>query len=345
MMNPAPKIITTAPALFHSPCRSRRVLIICAAGLAALASVATALAADDYPTKAIKVVVPVQPGFTTDAVARIVAEKLQMKLGKPVVVENRAGGAGGNVGTEAVARSTPDGYTLLVASPGPLAINKYLYPKLAFDPTEFVPISLLASAVNVLVVRADSPIKSVRDLITYAKANPGKLSYASGGAGTTQHLATELLKSQGGNLDIFHVPYKGSAPAMQGFLQGQGDIMFAELGSTLPHIKSGKLRAIAVGGTTRNQAVPDVPTMSETLPGFVTTAWYGLVAPPKTPPAIAAMLSSAVAEIVKDPDVNARLRNMNLQPAGSTPAELATLVREEGDRWGKVIRAAKITVE
>jgi tripartite-type tricarboxylate transporter receptor subunit TctC len=319
--------------------------MICAAALGVLGLPAVATAASDYPEKLIKIVVPVQPGFTTDAVARIVAEKLQLKFGKAVVVENRAGGAGGNVGTESVARAAPDGYTLLVAAPGPLAINKFLYPKLAFDPTEFVPISLLASAVNVLVVRTDSPIKSVRDLITYAKANPGKLSYASGGAGTTQHLASELLKSQGGGLDIFHVPYKGAAPAMQGFLQGQGDIMFAELGSTLPQIKTGRLRAIAVGGTSRSPSLPDVPTLSETLPGFVTTAWYGLVAPPKTPPAIASMLSAAVAEIVKDPDVNSKLRNMNLQPAGSTPAELASLVREEGERWGKVIRAAKITIE
>jgi tripartite-type tricarboxylate transporter receptor subunit TctC len=293
----------------------------------------------------IKVIVPVQPGFTTDAVTRIIAEKLQVKLGKPVVVENKAGGAGGNVGTEAAFRSPPDGYTLLVAAAGPLAVNKFLYPKLAFDSAEFVPISLLASAVNVLVVRPDSPIKSVRDLITYAKANPGKLAYASGGPGTSQHLATELLKSQGGGLEITHIPYRGAAPAMLGFLQGQGDIMFAELGSTLPHIKSGKLRAIAVGGTSRNPALPDVPTMSETLPGFVTTAWYGLVAPPKTPPAIASMLSTAVAEIVKDPEVNSKLRNMYLQPAGSTPAELATHIREEGDRWSKVIRTAKITAE
>jgi tripartite-type tricarboxylate transporter receptor subunit TctC len=226
-----------------------------------------------------------------------------------------------------------------------LSINKFLYPKLGFDPTEFVPISLIASSVNVLVVRPDSPIKSVRDLIDRAKSKPGALSYASGGAGTTQHLATELLKSQAGGLEILHVPYKGAAPAMQGFLQGQADIMFAELGSTLPHITTGKLRAIAVGSASRSPSLPNVATMSETLPGFVSTAWYGLVAPPKTPPAIASKLSAAIVEIVKQPEVRAKLLSMNVQPIGSTPAELARLVQDEGERWGKVIRAAKISVE
>lgn len=212
-------------------------------------------------------------------------------------------------------------------------------------PAEFVPISLIASAVNVLVVRPESPIKSVQDLIDSSKSKPGALSYASPGPGTTQHLAIELLKSLAGGLDIVHVPYKGAAPAMQGFLQGQADFIIAELGSTLPHIKAGKLRPIAVGGASRNSSLPEVPTISETLPGFLSTAWYGLVAPPKTPPAIASLISSAVAEILKEPEVNARLLSMNLQPIGSTPAEMARFVHEEGERWGIVIRTAKISIE
>jgi tripartite-type tricarboxylate transporter receptor subunit TctC len=275
----------------------------------------------------------------------MISEKLRVKLGEAVIVENRAGGAAGNVGAEYVAHASPDGYTLLFAAPGPLSINKYLYQRLGFDPSEFVPISLVASAVNVLLVRGDAPFKSIQDVVKYAKANPGVLSYASGGSGTTQHLATELLKSQASGLDMLHVPYKGAAAAMNGFVQGQGDIMFAELGNSMPNITAGRVRAIAVGSPTRNPSMPDVPAISETLPGFVSTAWYGLVAPPKTPPAIAAGLSAAVAEIMKLPEVITRLRSMHILPIGSTPAEMTKFVREESDRWGKVIRTAKIGLE
>ena len=345
----AKTVLRTAAAGAPFPCSpltaSRRSFLLRGAAMSGLAFSPWASASTGYPSKPIRIVVPVAPGFATDFLARLLSENLRVKLGEAVIVENRAGGAAGNVGAEYVARAAPDGYTLLFAAPGPLSINKFLYQKLGFDPSEFVPISLVASAINVLVVRADAPFKSIQDVVKYAKANPGALSYASGGSGTTQHLAAELLKSQAGGLNMLHVPYKGAAAAMNGFVQGQGDIMFAELGNSMPNINAGRVRAIAVGSPARNASMPDVPTVSEALPGFVSTAWYGLVAPPKTPPAIAATLSAAVAEIMKLPEVTAKLRNMHILPIGSTPAEMAKFVREESDRWGKVIRAAKIGVE
>jgi len=323
---------------------TRRAILMSAAAAGAYALPNFAAAANDYPNRPIRIVVPVAPGFATDFLARMLAEGLRVKMNHTFVVENRAGGAAGNVGAESVARAAPDGYTLLFAAPGPLSINKFLYPKLGFDPAEFVPISLVASAVNVLLVRPDSPIKTVRDLISQAKARPGALSYASGGAGTTQHLAFELLKSQTG-VDILHVPYKGAAAAMNGFIQGQGDLFIAELGNSMPHIKEGRVRAIAVASKSRMPSLPDVPTMAETLPGFISTPWYGLVAPAKTPPAIATKLSAAVADVMKQPDVVGRLQGMSILPIGSTPAEMGKFVQEEGDRWGKLIRSAKIGVE
>ena len=301
-------------------------------------------AQSDYPSRPIKLVVPVAPGFATDYLARVLAEKLRVGMNATIVVENRAGGAGGNVGSEYVARAKPDGYTLLFASPGPLTINKFLYPKLGFDPAEFVPISVVASAQNVLLVRASSPFKTLREIISHAKAKPGELSYASGGAGTTQHLAVEMLKSQAG-LDILHVPYKGSSAAMSGFVQGQADLFVAELGNSMPFIRDGRVRAIAVGSAKRMPALPDVPTMAETLPGFTTSAWYGLVAPPGTPANIAAKLSAAASEALKQPDVVARLQGMMIVPIGGTPAEMASFTQEESARWGQLIRTAKIAVD
>lgn len=317
----------------------RRALALCA-----VAAPAYGAAQSDYPSRPIKLIVPVAPGFATDYIARLLAESLRVGMNATIVVENRAGGAGGNVGSEYAARAKPDGYTLLFASPGPLTINKFLYPKLGFDPAEFVPISVVASAQNVLLVRAASPFKNLREIISHAKANPGALSYASGGAGTTQHLAVEMIKSQAG-LDILHVPYKGSAAAMTGFVQGQADLFVAELGNSMPFIKDGRVRAIAVGSAKRMPALPDVPTMSETLPGFTTSAWYGLVAPPGTPPAIAAKLSAAVSEAMKQPDVVAKLQGMMILPIGGTAAEMASFTQEESERWGKLIRTAKIAVD
>ena len=303
-----------------------------------------ALAQDSYPSKLIRIVVPVPPGASTDAIARHLAQRLSPKLNQTVIVENRAGGAGGNVGSETVARAEPDGHTLLFAAAGPLAINKVMYPKLGYDPSRWSRISLVATIDNVLVVRPDAPFKTVPELIKYAKANPGKLNYASGGSGTTAHLAGELFKSMAGAF-ITHVPYRGSAAALTGFMQGQIDLMFVELAATLQHVQAGRLKILAMGTKQRSSALPNVPTVAETLPGFFVTVWFGLVAPPNTPPAVTAKLSATVAEVMKSPDMVSTLQGLNITPVGSSPQEFQRFTEEEVQRWGKVIREARIVVD
>jgi tripartite-type tricarboxylate transporter receptor subunit TctC len=301
--------------------------------------------AQDFPSKPIRLVVPVPPGGAADTLARIIGERLSAKWGQPVIVDNRVG-AGGNIGAEAVFNAAPDGYTLLLSPPGPLAINKSLYKKLSFDQDEFVPISLVAANPNVLLVHPRVPAKSVEELLAYAKAHPNKLNYASSGAGSTTHLAGELLKQMGG-VDIQHIPYKGGPPAYADLLSGQVDIMFQGLATALPQIQDGKLRVLASGGEKRHPALPNVPTLNETLPGFVSVSWTGLVAPPKTPAAIVQRIAAALAETLKRPDDGKPapkgfdVRDMIV----STPAEAARFTKEEKERWGKIIRANNITAE
>ncbi len=293
--------------------------------------------AQDYPVKTISIVVPAAAGGGLDRIARLLAESFRAKWGQPVIVENRAGAAG-IIGSEYVSRAPADGYTLLFAATGQLVINKSLYTKLNFDPDTFVPISLVTAAPNVLVVNPRVAADSVQQLIAFAKANPDKLSYASQGTGTTQHLSPELLKSITG-IGIIHVPYKGGAPALTDLMGGQVDMMFTEISGVLPHIRAGKLKALAVGSNKRNVALPDVPAMNEILPGFVSMSWQGMVAPAGTPASIANRLSAATAEALKQPDFAKHLSNASLESIGSTPEELAAFMRQERERWGKVIRA------
>ena len=322
---------------------SRRSVLVGSAA-AALGLPSLAIAQEDYPNRLIRIVLPVAPGAATDNLARLIAEQIRVKSGKPVIVENRAGGASGNVGAEHVFRSAPDGYTFMFSASGPIALNKLVMAKMPYEPAEFAHVSLAALIPNVLLVRSDSPYKTLRDLIAAAKANPGKLNYGSGGPGTTTHITSELLKTLSGT-DIVHVPYKASAAAVTAQIQGQTDFQFSELSSTYQHVKSGALRALAVGSETRAPLLPDVPTLSETLPGFVSTVWYGFVAPPKTPPAIVAKMSGWVNEIMKQPEMVARLQAINIVPIGSTSAEMSRFVQAELDRWGSVVRAAKIVAE
>lgn len=299
--------------------------------------------AQDYPNKLIKIIVPFAPGGGTDIVARLIADKLQAKWGKPVIVEHRPG-AGGNIGAEAVFRSPPDGYTLLLTPPPPLVINKSLYTKLGFDPDEFVPISLISVSPNVLLVQPKLPIESVKQLIDYAKANPDRLNYASQGNGTTSHLTAELLKLTAG-IKLNHVPYKGSGPAIIDLMGGQVDVMFAEISTAVSHIRAGKLRALAVGSEKRNPSLPNVPAVSETLPGFVSMTSSNIVAPPKTPPAIVNKLSSAIAEAMRDPVVVKRLSDLSAVAIGSSPAEHMKFLKQERERWGSVIRVTGTTLD
>lgn len=313
--------------------------LLLAAGLAASFSVS----AQDYPTKQIKIVVPFQAGGGNDRVARVIAEKLRAKWGQPVIIENR-GGAGGNIGSEVVFNAMPDGYTLLLTAPGPLVINKSLYAKFPFDPEAFVPVSAIATSYAVLTVHPAVAATTVRELIALAKNKPRGLNFGSSGTGATTHLGGELFKSMAG-VDIVHIPYKGTASALTDLLSGQVHLMFMEISSVLPHIRAGKLRALGVGSEKRNPLLPDVPPVADVLPGYSSQVWYGMVAPPKTPPAIAAKLSSAISEILKQPDVVRQLQEQSIEAIGSTPAEMASWMKQERERWSNVIRATGTKIE
>ena len=300
--------------------------------------------AQDYPSKPIKVVVPYPPGGgMADRMARLVADKFQARWGQPVIVENRAG-AGANIGAEYVAKAPADGYTLLYMEMGPLAVNKALYSKLAYDPDAFAPVSVMVLSPNVLAVHPKVPAETLQQLIAFAKANPDRLNYASNGAGGAPHLTAELFKSAAG-VKIVHVPYKGVPPALTDLLAGQVDMLFVGLATVLPHARAGKLRILAVGSEKRQTAVPDIPALSEVFPGFTAGSSFGMVAPPKTPPAIANKLSAAIAESLKQPDVAKLLVDLGLDPVGDTPAEMSVFLKQESERWGGLIRTLGVTMD
>jgi tripartite-type tricarboxylate transporter receptor subunit TctC len=302
------------------------------------------LLAQEWPQRTVRIIVPFPAGGSADLLPRIVGEKLAEKWGQPVVVENRPGAAG-NIGATAVYQAEPDGYTLLSAPPPPLVINRLLYPKLGFDSTRFVPITVIAAIPNVVLVHPKTGVNSIQELIALAKANPGKLNYASQGNGTTSHLTAELFKTMAGGLQIVHVPYKGTAPALADLLAGQVEMMCDNLGVSLPHVKAGKLKALAVASPKRIAALPDLPALAETLPGFEAVAWFGIVGPPAMPGAIAEKVSSSVREALQLPDVRQRLASASAEPMGLTPAQTAAYMKQESERWGAVIRAAGVKLE
>jgi tripartite-type tricarboxylate transporter receptor subunit TctC len=312
--------------------------------LAALALIASCAEAQDWPARTVRIIVPFPAGGSADLLPRVVAEKLSEKWGQPVIVENRPGAAG-NIGADVVYRADPDGYTLLSGPPPPLVINRLLYPKLTYDSSQFVPITVIGAIPNVLLVHPKTSVSTVREFIALAKANPGKLNYASQGSGSTSHLTAELFKSMAGGLNITHVPYKGTAPALADLLAGQVEMMCDNLGVSLPHVKSGKLKALGVASTKRIRSLPDVPTLAETLPGFESIAWFGIVAPPRTSAAIAEKVSAGVADALKLPDVQKRLSELSAEPMGLTPAQTAEFMKRETERWGAVIRSAGVRVD
>ena len=311
--------------------------------LAALLAAAP-LHAQDWPAKAVRIIVPFPAGGSADLLPRILAEKLSEKWGQPVIVDNRPGAAG-NIGADAVFRADPDGYTLLSSPPPPLVINKLLYPKLSYDPAQFVPITVIGAIPNVLLVHPNVGAASVQELIAIARANPGKLNYASQGSGTTSHLTAELFKSMAGGLEIAHIPYKGTAPALTDLVAGQVDMMCDNLGVSLAHVRSGKLRALAVASRSRFKGLPDVPALAETLPGFESVAWFGIVAPPRTPAPIVEKVAAGVQEALKLADVQKRLADLSAEPLGFGPGESAAFMRREVERWGGVIRAAGVKLD
>ena len=322
-----------------------RRAVFAAVVLAALALPATGSAlAQDYPSRTLKMIVPYPAGGITDVLPRVLQEQLTRKWGQPIIVENKPGAAG-NIGAEAAFKSDPDGYTLLVTAPSPLTVNQSLYPKLAFEPAEFVPVSILATIPTGLFVNPNKiRANTVAEFIAYARANPGKITAATQGNGTTSHLTSEWFQ-MAANVKFVQVPYRGSAPALQGLVAGDVDILFDNLGVSLQLAKEGKLKLLAVGTDKRMPSLPDLPTLSETLPGFVSSTWVGVFLPPKTPQAIADRLSADFAEALRRPDIAQKFRDHACEPVGSTPAETAAFVRAEAARWQNVIKTAGIKLE
>ena len=298
-----------------------------------------------YPSRAIRIIVPFPAGGAADALPRIVAERLAARWGQPVVVENRVG-ASGSIGAEAVWRAEPDGHTLLATPPAPLVINPTLYDRLAYDPTQLVPVTVMAAIPSVLLVNAAKiPASTLQEFVALVRANPDKFNYASQGTTTVSFLTTEMFKTVAGGLKITHVPYKGTGPGLAALLAGEVEIMFDNLGVTVQHVRSGRLKALAVGSERRVPSLPDVPAMAEFYPGFVSIAWFSLSAPPRTPASIAEKLSAAIGEILRLPDVAKRLADLSAEPIASTPAGMAAIMKEDAERWRAVIRAAGVKAE
>ena len=307
--------------------------------LAAL-SAQRAAAQAEYPSRSIKIVVPLPPGASADTIPRIIADKLAKLWGQPVVIENRPGAAQ-NLGAEVVAKSEPDGYTLLATPPGPLALNQSLFPRLGFDPAAFVPVTVMGALPNVLIAKNATPFATLAELIAHAKTSPDKLNYGSAGTGSTPQLLMMWLMGTAG-IRLVHVPYQGSAPALTDLLAGHIDVMFDNIANPLQLIKDGKVKALAIGSERRMAELPDVPTLAETWPGFVATTWFAIVAPPRTPDAIAARLSTAITGILQAPDVRSRLADLAATPVGGTPAETAAFIARERALWAGIVAGAGV---
>src|SRR5215207_1887584 len=322
----------------------RRVIIVIAALTTFLAIPAFAQAAP-WPSKPITYVVPFAAGGTTDILARLIGEKLSKALGQPIIVENRPG-AGGNIGSDFVVRAAPDGYTILGGTISSHAINVSLYAKMPYDPEKnFAPITLIGSLANVLAVNADSPVRTVQELIAEAKAKPGALTFASSGAGTSQHLAGELFKRLAG-VEITHIPYKGSAPALQDLIGGHVSMVFDNIVAVAALIKSGKVRPLGVTSLKRVQAFPEVPTIAESgLPDYEVVSWQGIFAPAGTPPVMVKCLNEEIGKILNMPDVVERMDTLGLEPVGNTPEEFANFQRAEITKWAKVVKEAGLKPE
>ena len=297
-----------------------------------------------YPNKPLRLIVPFAPGGSTDIFARLIAERAQAPLGQPVVVDNRAGAAG-NIGAEAVVRSAPDGYTLLMATTGVMAINNALYKNMTYDAAkDLEPVVYVASITNVLIVPPDLPAKNVAELIAMAKKEPGKLTFASSGAGASTHMSAELFKSMTGT-DILHVPYKGSGPALPDLMSGRVSMMFENAPGAVPHIKAGKVRALAQTGLKRSPAMPDVPTLAESgVPGYESLSWSGIAVPAGTPRAVIERLNKDLNAVLAMPEMRQKLGEQGAESIGGPPEAFAAHIRAEREKWSRVIRTANIVV-
>lgn len=316
----------------------RFLIVMLAALLPALAM------AQDYPAKPIRIIVPFPPGGPADLLARSIGQKLSDAWGQPVIAENKVGAAG-NLGVDFAAKSPADGYTLVVVPTGNIAVNPTLYPKLPYKPSDLAPITMLATVENVLVVNPSVPANSMKELVALAKAKPGSLTFASPGAGSQAHLAAELIKLTAG-VDMVHVAYKGTGPALNDLLGGQVSMMYSQMSSALPHIRAGKLRAIGVASLKRSPVLPEVPTIAEQgFPKFEAVSWYALMAPAGVPKEIVAKLSAECSRILKLAEIKERFAGLGAEAVGGTPEELAATIQSESARWGDVVRKQHITVE
>jgi tripartite-type tricarboxylate transporter receptor subunit TctC len=321
-----------------------RSVIALALVFALSALVTSSARADDYPNRPVKIIVPFAAGGTADAIPRLVGDWLSRKWGQPVVIENRTGAAG-NIGADFVYHSDPDGYTLLSSPPPPLVINQNLYPKLGFDPAKFEPVIVMAHVPNALIVNPRTiKATSVAELIDYLQQNPDKVMAATQGIGTTSHLAAELFQAMA-KVKLRTIPYRGSAPALAGLLAGDVDLMFDNLGVSLPLVEAGNLKLLAVASGQRLPSLPEVPTIAETLPGFEAVAWFAVTAPPKTPKNITDKINADVNEALRQPEIQDRLRKLSAESFGGSAEKAASYMKEEVERWGGVIKAANIKLE
>jgi tripartite-type tricarboxylate transporter receptor subunit TctC len=313
--------------------------------VAAIAAVVFSTTATAFPTKPIRIVVAYTPAGTTDILARVVGQRMSEAWGQPVIVDNRPG-ANGNIGTEVAARAVPDGHSLVMATAGTHGINVSLYRKLAWHPVrDFAPVSLVAMVPNIMVVNNALPVKSVKEFIAYARANPGKLSYGSPGNGSTAHLSMELFKSMTGS-NLVHVPYKGSAGVLNDVMGGQIAVTIDNMPPYVPQVRAGKIRALAVSTAKRSTAMPDLPTIAEAgVTGYDAGAWFGLLAPAGTPKAVVDTLSTETARILKLPEVSKRISELGAEPVGGTPEQFAAFIKSEIDKWAKVIKDANVELQ
>ena len=300
--------------------------------------------ADQYPSRPIRLIAPYAPGGGVDIMARLVAQYLSQAIGQSVVVENRPG-AGGVAGTEAVVNSPPDGYTLILASSSPIVVAPYLMKKLSYDPLkDLAPISLIANIPAILLVKPSSKINTIQQLIAMAKAEPGKLTFSSSGIGGTAHLAAQMLKIMAG-VNMLHVPYKGTGPAILAVMSGEVTMTFSDVISGMPYVKSGQLKAVAITTPERSPELPNLPSIADVLPGYSATVWYGVFAPARTPKHIIDILNKALVKAVHSPGMTKTLNNEGVTPIGDTPAEFAQFVRQDGARWSKIIRESGMKPE
>ena len=322
----------------------RARLLAALAGVALFAAALPGAHAQSWPSRGLRIVVPFAPGGSTDIFARLVGDRLATALGQPVVIDNRPG-AGGNIGADAVAKAPPDGYTLLMATTGVMAINNAMYKALSYDAEkELKPVIYIASITNVLIVPADSPLKSVGDVITAAKAAPGQLSFASSGSGSSTHMSAELFRLMTG-AELLHIPYKGSGQAMPDVISGRVSMMFENMPGAVGHIKAGKVRVLGVTGLQRTPALPEVRTVAESgVPGYESLSWSGIAAPAATPPDVIARLNREINTILANPDMRQKLAEQGAQAVGGTPEAFAEHIGRERQKWSKVVRDAAIVV-